>query len=200
MLRKNAAVAFGGMWVFPGGRVDETDRDPDRPGDEQAAARRAAAREAAEEAGLVLEPKDLVPFAHWTPPPVGAPRRFSTWFFLAPAPSGRVAIDGGEIHDHVWARPAEVLERHAAGEIEMVPPTWVSLHRLAGFGTVDEALADARARPVEHFVTRMVAVDGGLVAMWHGDAGYDTGDPETPGPRHRLVMLQGAWRYERSSF
>ena len=27
MLRKNSQIAFGGMWVFPGGRVDEADRE-----------------------------------------------------------------------------------------------------------------------------------------------------------------------------
>ena len=26
MLRRNSKIAFGGMWVFPGGRVDDTDR------------------------------------------------------------------------------------------------------------------------------------------------------------------------------
>src|SRR5262249_45640549 len=94
MLKRNAAIAFGGMWVFPGGRIDAAD------GDDDEAPRRAAVREAFEEAALVVEPSALVPFAHWTPPPV-APKRFATWFFLAPAPSAEVAIDGGEIHDHV---------------------------------------------------------------------------------------------------
>lgn len=199
MLRKNAAVAFGGMWVFPGGRVDDADRDPDRPGDEEAAARRAAVREAAEEAGLVVDPAALVPFAHWTPPTMGAPRRFATWFFLAPAPGGTVAIDGGEIHDHVWARPADVLARHAAGEVELVPPTWVTLHRLAAAASVADALAEARRRPVERFVTRMVRAGDHLVAMWAGDAGYASGDPDAPGPRHRLWMTPGGWRYERTA-
>ena len=27
MLRKNSKIAFGGMWVFPGGRVDPGDRE-----------------------------------------------------------------------------------------------------------------------------------------------------------------------------
>lgn len=198
MLRKNDEVAFGGMWVFPGGRVDEADRDPDRPDDEEAAARRAAVREAAEEAGLAVAPESLVPFAHWTPPAMGAPRRYATWFFLAPAPDGAVEIDGGEIHDHVWARPADVLARHAAGEVQLVPPTWVTLDRLSSCPTVAAALAEARRRPVERFVTRMVRVDGGMVAMWAGDAGYERGDPDAPGPRHRLWMVPGAWRYERT--
>ena len=30
MLRKNSKLAFGGMWVFPGGRIDEVDYDADR--------------------------------------------------------------------------------------------------------------------------------------------------------------------------
>lgn len=196
MLRKNAAVAFGGMWVFPGGRVDDADHDP--TGDELVAARRAAVREAAEETGLEVPETALVPFAHWTPPAMGAPRRFATWFFLAPAPDGTVAVDGGEIHEHVWARPADVLARHAAGEVELVPPTWVTLHRLTTALTVADALAEARSRPPERFVTRMVRAGEHLVALWAGDAGYERGDPDVPGPRHRLWMIPGGWRYERT--
>src|SRR2546428_12558411 len=90
MLRRNSQLAFGGMWVFPGGRVDPVDVDPARPDDEMAAARRAAVREALEEAGVVVDPGGPVPVSHWTPPPQ-APRRFSTWFFLAPPPPGVAA-------------------------------------------------------------------------------------------------------------
>ena len=57
-----------GAVVFPGGRVDEGDADPDAPGDEIAAGRRAAAREAIEEAALVLDPAALVTLSHWRPP------------------------------------------------------------------------------------------------------------------------------------
>jgi hypothetical protein len=34
--------------------------------------------------------------------------------------------------------------------------------------------------------------------LYPGDAGYDAGDPEAPGARHRLWALAGSWRYERS--
>ena len=51
MLKRNSKIAFGGMWVFPGGRVDDGDADPQAPSDELGTARRAAVREAAEEAG-----------------------------------------------------------------------------------------------------------------------------------------------------
>ena len=104
MLHRVSKVAFGGMWVFPGGRVDDDDR---RPGDDdQASARRAAAREALEECGLAVDPDDLVPFSHWVPPAI-SPRRFATWFFVARASAGEVVVDGGEIHEHAWLpRPA----------------------------------------------------------------------------------------------
>src|SRR5690348_5643849 len=81
LLRRSARPPFGGMWVFPGGRVEPGDADPSRPMDELAAARRAAVRETREEAGLVLDAATLVPMSHWTPPGI-TPRRFTTWFFL----------------------------------------------------------------------------------------------------------------------
>jgi len=42
-----------------------------------------------------------------------------------------------------------------------------------------------------------VEVDSGAVAMWHGDSGYDTADPDLPGGRHRLWMQPTGWRLER---
>jgi 8-oxo-dGTP pyrophosphatase MutT (NUDIX family) len=183
------------MWVFPGGRVDPADADPDRPGDELAAARQAAAREATEEAGLVLDPAALVPFSHWTPPPE-APKRYLTWFFLALAPETEVEIDGGEIHEHLWLRPDEVLDRQAAGEIELAPPTWLTLRRIAPASDVEAALAEARSRPPERFETHIAMAGREVVAVWAGDAGYDDGDLDRPGPRNRLFMVDGGWRYE----
>ena len=49
MLRKNAKIAFGGMWVFPGGRIEAQDGHVDENSEVSlAAARVAAAREAQE--------------------------------------------------------------------------------------------------------------------------------------------------------
>lgn len=197
MLRRNSKLEFaGGMWVFPGGRVDPEDFPPDAPGDLAGAVRNAAVREAEEEAGLLPDVDSLVPFAHWTPPQV-AIKRFATWFFVAEAPAGRVTIDDGEIHEHTWARPADALAQRDAGEVELAPPTWVTLDRLAASATVAEALAEARATLPEAFVTAIGRDGDDLVALWHGDAGYDTGDASAPGPRHRLVMATSGWRYLR---
>jgi 8-oxo-dGTP pyrophosphatase MutT (NUDIX family) len=196
MLHRNSKLAFGGMWVFPGGRIDPGDREG-APSDDEAA-RRAAVREAREEAGLEVDPASLVWISHWLPPPV-APKRFATWFFLAPAPSGAVTIDGGEIHDSAWMRPREALTRRDALEIELAPPTWMTLRHLAEFDTVTELMADARSRPPVFYATHVANSTGGLVAMWHGDAGYETGDPDVPGARHRLRIGAGPWQLERTT-
>jgi hypothetical protein len=91
-----------------------------------------------------------------------------------------------------------VLRLRDVGEVELSPPTWRSLERLSHHDTVADALADAAAEEVEHFVTHIARADeGGAVAMWHGDAGYDSGDANAAGPRHRLWMVPGPWRYER---
>ena len=197
MLRKNSKIAFGDMWVFPGGRVDAADRDPERPDDDLAAARRAAAREAIEETALVVPSDAMLPFSHWTPPPI-TPKRFTTWFFLAPAPDAEVVIDGGEIREHAWMRPSDALQRREAGDIELAPPTWVTLKALSSWATVDHAMAAVRELEPEHFETRVAVEAGGPTALWHGDAGWTTGDANAVGPRHRLRMHADGWSYERS--
>ena len=196
MLRRNSKLEFaGGMWVFPGGRVDDEDHPDDGP-DVEVAVRNAAVREAEEEAGLQVDVDSLVSFAHWTPPKV-AIKRYATWFFVAPAPAGAVTIDDGEIHDAMWVRPADALRRRDDGEVELAPPTWVSLDRLARSSTVEEAIAEAERTEPEEFVTAIAKdADGELVALWHGDVGYDAGDATLPGARHRLVM-GATWTYLR---
>lgn len=200
MLHRVSKVAFGGMWVFPGGRVEDSDRragDPVAQADELAA-RRAATREAEEECGLVLETEDLVPLSHWLPP-VNTRRRYSTWFFLARATDGEVVVDGAEMDDHAWLAPGEVLRRRDRGEVDLVPPTWVTLHDLAAHATVEAALAEAAGRTsLPHFETRLATTPGGAMALWAGDAGHPGGDPEATGGRHRLWMLDEGWRMERT--
>ncbi len=197
VLRRDSELSFaGGMWVFPGGRIDAADAVGD---DLELAARRAAAREAAEEAGLVIDPADLCRWSHWTPPPI-APKRFSTAFFVAgqEADATEVVVDDSEIREHRWARPADVLEWRDRGEVALSPPTFITLHQLLAHRNVRSVLEAADRRPhPEHFATRVAAEGDDLVALYHGDAGYESEDPTVAGPRHRLVM-GAAWTYERS--
>jgi 8-oxo-dGTP pyrophosphatase MutT (NUDIX family) len=196
MLRKNSKLAFGGMWVFPGGRIDEADHAG--AADVEAAARAAAVREAMEEADLAVDPGSLAWISHWLPPRV-APKKFATWFFVAPAPEGAVTIDMGEIHEEEWMRPSDALARRDALEIELAPPTWMTLHYLSGFAAVDALMADAHARTPVFYETTFAKSGDVIVAMWEGDAGYEASDPEVPGPRHRIVMTRdGPWVLDRT--
>ncbi len=202
MLRRNSKLEFaGGMWVWPGGRLDPGDYPDGQPSEDPdvrlGAARVAAVREAGEEAGIAVDPTTLVWFAHWTPPTI-APKRFGTWFFAAPAPAGEITIDGGEIHDHAWWAPAQALALRNALDIELSPPTWITLEHLAAFTSVADALDTLSSRPPQYFATRFASVPGGAVALYEGDAGYDDEDPDRPGGRHRLWMVEDGWRYERS--
>ena len=200
MLRRSSKLAFvGGMWVFPGGRVDDEDRAAEAGGDELAIARRAAAREALEESGLEVDAATLLPFSHWTPPAM-TPKRFLTWFFLAPAPRGRVVVDDGEIKAHQWIRPADAMAKRQAGEIELAPPTWITLERLARYADLDQALEATRCGVPEIFETRIAMSDDGAVALYEGDAGYEDLDPARPGGRHRLEMRDAGWVYLRDDW
>lgn len=197
MLRRNSKLNFaGGLWVFPGGRVDEADWTGLPSEDSCGAAKVCAAREAAEESALEIAPEDLIPFSHWTPPD-NSPRRFLTWFFVSRAPSGDVAIDRGEIHDHRWVTAAEGMQKVQTDEIQVLPPTFVTLAMLANYTSVDTALTAVHAAPIDFYRTRIGLAPEGPSALWEGDAGYANSDPAQTGPRHRLLMASGGWAYHR---
>lgn len=194
MTRRDRGMRFmGGFWVFPGGGIEAGDGEAGT----LAAAQRAAARETLEEVGLVVEPAALETWSHWEPP-VDAPVRFQTWFFLGAAPDGEVVLDEREARAFAWWSPLDALAARDRLEIDLAPPTWVTLHQLAAFDDVATALEFARHSTVEYYITRIVTVDGGMLAIWEGDVAYPTGDIETAGRRHRLWMHEQGWRYERT--
>ena len=198
MVERNPDIHFGGMWVFPGGRVDEADWqgiDRSAPNAGHDAAKVAAVRETAEEAGLASEAGSFVTHSHWLPP-MRKGRRYSTWFFIAAAPVGEVTTDDGEITNHRWVTPTDALTARDEGRIELVPPTWVTLHRLTAAGSVAEALREAADREPPFFVTTLVNGAYAPVAVWEPDAAYHSGDLEAEGPRRRLVMASSGWHWD----
>lgn len=195
LLRRNSRLGFaGGAWVFPGGRVEP--EEVAAAADAVSAARLAAARETLEEAQLRIEAQSLHYYSHWTTPPV-TPKRFATWFFVARAPAEyAVTVDGSEIEDHLWVRPAQALEKRASGEIELLPPTYVSLIELAQCASVDEVLRRIGRREPPVFEPHYLERPGRLTeTLYAGDAGYATADPDVPGPRHRAVLGPTEWQY-----
>lgn len=198
LLRRNSRIAFhGGAWVFPGGRIDPEDYPLRAMKDDLAAARQAAVREAREEAGLSINRDALVLISHWTTP-VGRPERYATWFFAAVAGSEAVQIDGSEIHDHRWMQPDHALTAQQTQEIELPPPTFVTLTKLSVYRSTADALTELARREPEVFAPRYHKVDGGACTLYAEDAGYETGELHHSGKRHRLWMVESGWRYENT--
>lgn len=200
LVRRNAQLSFhGGAWVFPGGRIDPEDYvAAGTAQDIIAAGRHAAVREAWEEAGITLTHAELRLFSRWVTPEE-APKRFDTLFFVARAGNDCVRVDGGEIHDHRWLRPAAALALRCPGEFDLPPPTFVTLCQLAAHRSVADVLAAPPPGPLEPFVPRLHLVAEGACSVYPGDSAYDSGDIHLPGPRHRLWMTESGWRYERTA-
>jgi 8-oxo-dGTP pyrophosphatase MutT (NUDIX family) len=171
--RTERARFMGGVWVFPGGAVDEGD-PPSRGAGGISAHRTAAVRELAEEAAIALpDPGALVEFSRWiTPAEVAV--RFDTRFFLAELPEGQEpAVDGEECVDQGWFTPQGALDAHGRQEIALVFPTIKHLEQLGAFSSVAELLRYARGREVLP-VQPKVWFDGEVArVLLPGEPGYE---------------------------
>jgi len=167
LVRRNPSSRFmGGVWVFPGGAVDDGERGAE-------AHRTAALRELQEEASLTLDgPDRLVGFSRWiTPAQVSI--RFDTWFFLARLPQGQEpSIDGSECVDIGWFAPSAALAAHRSGELALVFPTIKHLEQLHGFATVAELLDYASAREVVPVEPRVLLEGEVARIVLPGEPGY----------------------------
>ena len=195
LLKRNKALLFAaGMWVFPGGAVDQEDIEA-AGGDLVEASRIAAAREAREEAGLSPHLEDMVLLSHWTTPVV-EPKRFSTWIYAAPLVADEdVVIDGGEIHDARWVDVCQAVAEHESGELSILPPTYVTLRTLARYDTVAQMVAEERDSEAPEVFPVFARDAEQLTVMFRGDAGYDSGDVSIPGARHRATLVDRHWQY-----
>lgn len=151
--RRVATMVFAaGMMVFPGGAHDP--EDPDLLA--------TAVREVEEETGVLLDRAALVPWARWITP-VGEVRRYDTWFFVAPCPADQEPRPrGGEMDQVVWLRPAEALERFERRELQLLPPTSVTLREIAALASVADVLQAAESRQITPIQPTIVRDAAGL--------------------------------------
>ena len=207
MVRRNDTVAFmAGSYVFPGGRVDDSDRPPkgerltpatfsDLTDTEEAAYRMAAVRELQEEANVYLTVNDLYPFAHWVTPEIET-RRYDTRFFVARMPAGQQAKhDESETTALEWLSPHEAIARFERRQMLLPPPTWTSIRQLAKRSSVDDAIAWARSRPIVRVMPGFRKTDSEFMLMLPGDPLV----PAIPGwevPEETRFVLQDGARWQ----
>ncbi|MBE0615252.1 MAG: MBL fold metallo-hydrolase [Burkholderiales bacterium] len=133
--------------------------------------------------------------SHWITQP-GRPRRFDTRFFVAEAPAAQTAShDNSETVDHIWIRPAEALERHKRGEMQLVFPTIKTLESISRFGSAAALMEFARApRKMPTMSPRSASSREGTKLLVPGDYAYaEVGrlDPEGAGTAS-CEMIPGA--------
>lgn len=165
--RTEEAKFMPGVWVFPGGSVDDGD------GEDEARFKACAVRELEEEAGIALAAEEeLVLFSRWITPEVVS-RRFDAWFFLALAPAHTPPKpDGVETVDAAWFEPPKALAAQSAGDLVLAFPTIKQLELLANFGTADEALSAHRDRPVEPILPKVLGSSTDHRVVLPGDPDY----------------------------
>jgi 8-oxo-dGTP pyrophosphatase MutT (NUDIX family) len=206
MVRRNDKVAFmAGSYVFPGGRVDDTDHPPkgepipkavfpDLTDAEEAAYRMAGVRELQEEANVYITVDDLHPLAHWVTPEIEI-RRYDTRFFLARMPEGQDAKhDEGETTALDWLTPKEAIARFERRELLLPPPTWTTIRQLAPRRSIDDVLAWAKSRPIVRVMPGFFKNGDDVTLTLPGDPLY----PTIPGweiPEETRFVLEDGVRW-----
>jgi 8-oxo-dGTP pyrophosphatase MutT (NUDIX family) len=106
--------------------------------------------------GLVLRADLLGPWAHWITPEF-EPRRYDTRFFLAALPAGQKTRDvSGESDQVAWLSPSTAVAQVDAGELAMLPPTYLSCTELSSYDSVAAALDAAQHRVVTPILPRLL--------------------------------------------
>jgi 8-oxo-dGTP pyrophosphatase MutT (NUDIX family) len=209
--RAAGSRSFGDFWVFPGGKLDDADRQAAEllAQDRGAAASiqltqdlwthgAAAWRELLEETcgptSQAHEPRCLaqalggmISWSHWHAPRT-APAPFDTRFVLldAAALPHEPRPDGAELTDLQWLAPGQALRKFEAGHIQLSPPTRFNLLELdlalREVRSVDELLARERARPIIRIRPRIRRIGDETYTIFPWDPGFDDGPPdELPG-------------------
>lgn len=153
--------------------------------------------ELAQKEGLIYMPDALTPFAHWITP-VFQKTRFDTWFFLAGLPEGQVAAhDNKELTSAAWMTPEDALNKNAAGEIKLLPPTIMTLTELASFNLVNELFRHASSKDIPAILPEVFAEGSTAGVRLPNDPAYsDTGLrlPQAQGEPSRVILDNGIWR------
>jgi 8-oxo-dGTP pyrophosphatase MutT (NUDIX family) len=220
--RSMKSSVLGGVYVFPGGKLDQSDRaeeallalaetpetllarlgnNPVSP-TEAAAFFVAACRETFEECGVRLQVSDLVAWSRWTTPVLSSfmNKRFDTQFFATAMPADQSALhDDHEAVASTWFKPRDALSQYWDGAIELAPVQIMSLVDLSRFNSVEEALSVARTRPSPHILPEPFQDQASRVVTYPGDTRHSIKTRLLPGPT-RLRSSEARFEPEHGGF
>lgn len=202
--RSGSRTIVGDAYVFPGGKLDPEDSDPNtiarlavpddpvaRLGESGLEPQRAAAlyvaacRETHEETGVTLLADQLLPLSRWITPktPAMMRRRFDTRFFVGLLPVDQDAQhDGQEAVDSAWFTPRDALQAYSDNEINLAPPQLMTLAGLSRFATFG-ALADSLNGHVPALIEPVSFQDGdSRVIVYPGHERHPVRERAMPGP------------------
>jgi hypothetical protein len=111
--------------------------------------------------GLVLRTDLLGTWDGWLTP-VFEPKRYRTWFFVALLPEGQRTRDvSSESSEVTWLPAREAAAGADAGEVLMLPPTYLTCLEIGVFDEPADVLAAADDRSVEMFTPTVEPLDDG---------------------------------------
>ncbi len=163
----------------------------------RAAAKTASLASLLTQRGLRLDLGALRVFARWITP-IAEGRRFDTRFVMAAAPAGQPgAHDERETVSSFWARPADVLARFDAGEVQLAPPTHRTLDLLRGCATAAAALAWCEEQDLSPICPRLVPQGDTMALALPGDPEHEVREARVAGTS-RFVLRGERWLPEAS--
>lgn len=112
--------------------------------------------------GLVLRTDLLGVWDAWLTP-IFEPKRYATWFFVAALPEGQRTRDvSTESASVTWLPARAAAEQADAGELALMPPTYLTSIEVGTYATPDEVLAAAAGRAVEMFTPSVEPLEDGF--------------------------------------
>lgn len=115
--------------------------------------------------------------------PVGPPRRFDTYFYLAAAPHDQTpSPDGSEVVDARWVSPRRAVEEWRAGTFPLMSVTLRMLASLARYESVKEVVSMAASSP-----------DARRVRVNDPRGSYDVLLPEDDGYEDAELEIEHGW-------
>ncbi|MFO7965802.1 MAG: hypothetical protein R6U50_17885 [Desulfobacterales bacterium] len=139
----------------------------------------------------------LRPYARWITPEIES-KRFDTRFFIARMPEHQKPMhDAVELVESLWLTPAEALEKHAGGEILLMPPTLKTIEELSGYSSIDHVFKAAAEKTICPILPQFYSTESGFAIKLPHDPEYTIEGYKQPFRKDdpsRVVMVDGRFQ------